>query len=80
MRAFFTSHAGKGTVGVYLAVLLIVWPPALSWLAAAALLWWAIRHLRLSFAVLEASARAEAAESASRDLAPVRGREVHRAA
>jgi len=68
MRAFFKTHAGKGTVGVYLAVLLIVWPPALSWLAAAALLWWAIRHLRLSFAVMEAEERA--AESASRDLAP----------
>src|SRR5271157_5755073 len=34
------------------------------------LLWWAIRHLRLSFAVLEAEERAAAAESASRELVP----------
>jgi hypothetical protein len=46
---FFKSHAGKGTVGVCLAGLLIGWPPAFPWIAAVALLQWSSRHFILAF-------------------------------
>jgi hypothetical protein len=49
LKRFFKTHAGRGTLGVYLAALLIAWPPALSWMAATRVLWWAARHLRQSF-------------------------------
>jgi hypothetical protein len=46
---FFDSHAGKGTVGVCLAGLLIGWPPAFPWIAAVALLQWSARHFVMAF-------------------------------
>ena len=54
MKAFLNSNAGKGTVGVYLAGLLLAWPPALSWLVAAVMLAFAIRQFRESFRQLDA--------------------------
>ena len=46
---FFESHAGKAVVGVSAAVFLLAWPPALPWIAAAALLQFGVRHLALAF-------------------------------
>jgi hypothetical protein len=46
---FFHSHAGKAVVGVFGAVFLIFWPPALPWVAAVALLQFGVRHLILAF-------------------------------
>jgi hypothetical protein len=53
MFEFFQSHAGKAVVGVCLAGLLIVWPPSVSWIAAAALLQFGVRHLMLAFKEVE---------------------------
>jgi hypothetical protein len=54
---FLRSHPGKGTIGVCLANLLIVWPDALSWLVAAGLLCWATGHLRQAFRSLDGDSR-----------------------
>jgi hypothetical protein len=53
MLDFFHSHAGKAVIGVVGAVFLIAWPPALPWLAAAALLQFGVRHLVLAFKEME---------------------------
>lgn len=53
---FFFCHAGKATMGVSIAALLLAWPPAISWLTAAALLWWSVRHLQAAFRALETPA------------------------
>jgi hypothetical protein len=57
---FFHSHAGKGTVGVCLAGLLIGWPPAFPWIAAVALLQWSARHFILAFKEAERDEQAKA--------------------
>ena len=49
MKRFLMTHAGKGTAGIYLASLLIFWPPALSWMAAAAAIVFSLREFRESF-------------------------------
>jgi hypothetical protein len=57
LNGFLSTHSGKATVAVALATLLIAWPPAVSWLTAAALIWWAARHLRLAFRASEREQR-----------------------
>jgi hypothetical protein len=46
---FLKSNAGKGTIGVFLACTIIVWPLVASWLIAALILAFAVHHLRESF-------------------------------
>jgi arginine exporter protein ArgO len=60
MKSFLHSHAGKGTVGVYLAGLLLAWPPTVSWLGAVYLLAFAVRHFREAFRQLDAAEEAAA--------------------
>ena len=55
VKAFLLSHAGKGTVGVVLADLLIAWPDALAWMVAGVALVWAGKQFRQSFRSLSAS-------------------------
>jgi hypothetical protein len=57
LKRFVRTHAGRGTLGVYLACLLIAWPPSLSWMVAACVLWWSIRHLRMAFRWLDAESQ-----------------------
>ncbi len=54
LKTFLLSHAGKCTAGVCLADLLIAGPPALSWIVAGYLLYWAVGHLRQAFRLLDA--------------------------
>jgi hypothetical protein len=58
LKQFRLSHACMGTVGVCFAVLLIAWPPALSWLTAGCLLCWAASQLRESFRLVDADSPA----------------------
>ena len=50
---YFSTHAGRGVLGVSLAALLLAWPPACSWIVAVYLLLWAADHLRISFREIE---------------------------
>jgi hypothetical protein len=50
---FFQSHAGKAVIGVFGAVFLLAWPPALPWIAAVALLQFGVRHIVLAFKEVE---------------------------
>jgi hypothetical protein len=72
LKRFFKTHAGRGTIGVYLAALLIAWPPALSWMAAACVLWWAARHLRQSFRVADESQPSPGSVPVRADSVPAR--------
>ena len=54
LKRFLLSHPGKMVAGVCLADLLIAWPPALSWIVAGYLLYWAMGHFRQSFRSLDA--------------------------
>jgi hypothetical protein len=49
MKKFLYTHSGKGTVAVYLSVLLLIWPPALAWLVAAGCLVFAGQQFREAF-------------------------------
>lgn len=60
MIDFFQSHAGKGLVGVCVAGLLIIWPPALPWIAAVAVLQWSARHFIMAFREAERDEQAKA--------------------
>jgi hypothetical protein len=53
MKQFLRSPSGKGTIAVYLAGLLLSWPPALSWLVAFILGVFAIRQFWESFHELD---------------------------
>ncbi len=46
---FCDTHAGKSVVFIAAAGVLLIWPPALPWIAAVALLQHGVRHLSLSF-------------------------------
>ena len=58
VNGFFQSHAGNGLVGISAAALLLAWPPALPWIAAAALLQFGVRHLVLAFNEVERETQA----------------------
>lgn len=58
MKAFMLSSAGKGTIGVCLTTLILVWPLVASWLVAGLTLFFAVYHLREAFRRLEADAPA----------------------
>lgn len=62
MNTFLSSHSGKGVVGVALAALLFVWPPACSWIMASLFLGWAISHLNVAFRELDLEKSPEASE------------------
>jgi hypothetical protein len=49
MRAFFRTHAGKGTGAMYVAALILAYPPSLSFLAAGIAFVFAIDQFRQSF-------------------------------
>lgn len=68
MKWFVKSHAGKGTAAVYVACILIIWPPALSWAAAVVALCFAWREFKSSFRQLD-EADAEQSEADSFDAA-----------
>jgi hypothetical protein len=54
LKVFLLCHAGKGTVGVVAACVFLAWPPALAWITAVYLLYWAIGHFHESFRSLDA--------------------------
>ena len=58
MKAFLLSNAGKGTMGVCLTCLILVWPLVASWMVAGLTLFFAVYHLREAFRRLEADAPA----------------------
>jgi hypothetical protein len=53
MKAFLFSDAGKGTIGVCLACLIIVVPVVGTWLVAGLTLLFAAHHLREAFRRIE---------------------------
>jgi hypothetical protein len=57
---FFKSAAGKGTVGVFLSCLIIVFPVVGTWLVAGLTLTFAVFQLRESFRRLDAAEEAAA--------------------
>jgi hypothetical protein len=54
MKAFLLSNAGKGTLGVFLTCLILVWPLVASWLVAGLTLCFAGLHFREAFRLLDA--------------------------
>jgi hypothetical protein len=56
MKAFLLSNAGKGTIGVCLTCLILVWPLVATWLVAGLTLFFAVHHLREAFRRLDADA------------------------
>ena len=58
MRAFLQTSAGKGTVGVCLTVLILVWPVVGTWLVASLTLAFSVHHLSESFRQIDAQADA----------------------
>lgn len=50
---FFSSHAGRGVIGVTSAALCLAWPPAASWVLAAVFLGWGCSHLKAAFRRLD---------------------------
>ena len=65
MRAFFGSDAGKGTAGVCLTCLILIWPLVGTWLVAGLTLFFAVHHFREAFRRLDAEA-----EGTPRPLGP----------
>lgn len=56
MKAFLLSNAGKGTVGVLLTCVIVIWPLVANWMVAALTLYFAVRHFRESFRKIDAEA------------------------
>jgi hypothetical protein len=77
MKTLLHTHAGKGTVGITLAALLLAWPPALSWMVAAAAIVFAAGQFRRSFERIDASCgirdQPEAFDAAAAIRAAARG-------
>ena len=71
---YFSTHAGRGVLGVGLAALLLAWPPACSWVVAVYLLFWAADQLRISFREIEHAEGFCAAVWASRPAGLLRRR------
>lgn len=77
MKAFLLSNAGKGTMGVCLTALILVWPLVATWLVAGLTLFFAVYHLREAFRRLEAGTPLPPRVSLTREVArevAVRGR------
>jgi hypothetical protein len=70
LKAFLRSPAGKATVAVYAAGLLLAWPPALSWLVAAILLAVAVKQFCTAFTEAEPEADAPAVRIAAITAVP----------
>jgi hypothetical protein len=85
MRAFLKTNAGKGTMGVCLTALILVWPLVASWLVAGLTLFFAVHHLREAFRRLEADApapprRIDLPDTGTALAVPARGEGAARAA
>ncbi len=61
MTRFLSSHAGRGTAGVLLAVLLLGWPPACAYILAVFLLAWATGQFKQAIREAEDAEAIEAA-------------------
>jgi hypothetical protein len=71
MKAFFRSHAGKGTLAVYFAALVVAYPPALALLAGGAAFVFAIHEFRQSFRQISREAAERPQEEAVDAVAAV---------
>jgi len=64
IKNFMKSHAGKGTFLVYLAALMVLWPPLLTFIAAGACIVLAVREFRESFRQIDKDAARRRREEA----------------